>query len=81
MLTAPAVVGNYLVLGDYAGYVHWLMAAEGTLVARQQLDKKGIQAAPIVYGNTVYIQGAGGTLAAYRLVVATPSEQTAIAPQ
>lgn len=66
-LTTPSVVGNYVVVGDYAGYLHWLSARDGSLVAREQLGGGAIQAAPVVVGDTVYVQTAGGQLVAYRL--------------
>lgn len=66
--TAPSVVGNYVVVGDYAGYLQWMSASNGALIARERVDSAGIQARPVVVGHTVYVQGAGGQLAAYRVV-------------
>lgn len=66
--TAPTVVGDYVVVGDYAGYLQWLSARDGQLVAREQVDSGGIQAAPVAAHDTLYVQGAGGTLAAYRVL-------------
>lgn len=67
-VTAPAVVGQYVVVGDYAGYLQWLSVKDGSLVAREQVDSDGIQAEPVVVGDTVFVQGVGGTLAAYQAV-------------
>ncbi|APZ43070.1 outer membrane protein assembly factor BamB [Acidihalobacter ferrooxydans] len=68
-LTAPALVdGKYLVVGDYAGYLQWLSASDGSILAREEVDSRGIQAAPVVVGNTVYVQAVHGNLAAYRVL-------------
>lgn len=36
-LSAPVLQGNYLLLGDYEGYLHWLSKDEGNLVARTRV--------------------------------------------
>ncbi len=36
-LTAPAVMGNYLIVGDYQGYLHWLSLEDGSLVGRHRV--------------------------------------------
>src|SRR5205085_1969823 len=33
-LSAPIVVGDYIVVGDFKGYLHWLSPKDGALVAR-----------------------------------------------
>jgi outer membrane protein assembly factor BamB len=64
-LTAPALVGQNVVMGDSEGYVHWLSTADGSFVAREHLSSKAIQAAPIVAGHTIYVLDVSGDLAAY----------------
>ena len=66
-LTAPAVQGDYVVVGDMEGYVHWLQVGNGALAARERLSKKAIRAQPLVVGNTVYVEDVDGHIAAYRL--------------
>ncbi|MEW9570460.1 outer membrane protein assembly factor BamB [Rhodanobacter sp. Si-c] len=66
-LTGPAVQGNYVVVGDAYGYVHWLQAGDGALAARMRLSKKAIQAQPLVVGDTVYVEDVKGHIGAYRL--------------
>ena len=66
-LTGPAVQGNYVVLADAYGYVHWLQAGDGALAARVRLSKKAIQAQPLVVGDTVYVEDVKGHIGAYRL--------------
>jgi len=38
-LTAPVVQSDYLVVGDYKGFVHWLSREDGHLVAREDMEK------------------------------------------
>ena len=67
-VTTPVVVGKYVVVGDYAGYLHWLSAADGSLLAREQVGGGAIQATPVAVNGTLYVQTAGGSLAAYRVM-------------
>lgn len=67
-VTAPTVVGQSIVVGDFAGYLQWMSTKTGAFVARERVDSSGIQAAPIAIGKVVYVQTAAGTLAAYRVL-------------
>jgi len=66
-LSAPSVQGNYVVIGDSEGYVHWLQTGDGALAGRERLSKKAIRAQPVVAGDLVYIEDVQGHIAAYRL--------------
>lgn len=66
-LSGPAVQGNYVVVGDMYGYVHWLQSSDGALAARERLSKKPIAAQPLVVGDTVYVEDVKGHIGAYRL--------------
>lgn len=66
-LSAPTVQGDYLVVGDVEGFVHWLSQADGKEVARQRLSKNPIRARPIVAGDSVFVADEKGRLAAYRI--------------
>jgi outer membrane protein assembly factor BamB len=66
-LTAPTVQGDYVVVGDIEGYVHWLQTGDGALAGRQRLSKKAIRAQPVVAGDLVYVEDVQGHVAAYRL--------------
>ena len=59
-LTAPAAQGDYIVVGDIEGYVHWLAASDGKEVARERLSKDPIRARPVVVGDTVYVEDEQG---------------------
>lgn len=65
-LSAPAIVGNYAVVGDLEGYVHWLGLDEGKFAARERLGKKAIESAPVVAGDVVYVEDVDGRIGAYR---------------
>jgi outer membrane protein assembly factor BamB len=64
-LGTPAIQGKYVVIGDSEGYVHWLSLDEGKFVARERLGKKPIESAPIVAGDTVYVEDVRGDIGAY----------------
>lgn len=66
-VTGPAVQGNYVVVGDMEGYVHWLQTGDGALAARERLSKKAIRAQPLVVGDIVYVEDVEGRIGAYRL--------------
>jgi len=65
-LSAPAVQGRYVVVGDSEGYVHWLGLEDGKFAARERLGKKPIEGAPQVAGDLVYVEDVNGRIAAYR---------------
>ncbi len=65
-LTRPAFYGDYLVVGDKEGYLHWLDTEIGSFVARERAGKKGFAAAPLSVGTTLYVLTHGGDLIAYR---------------
>lgn len=64
-LTAPVVVGDSLVVGDYEGYVHWLSKVDGTVQARAKTDGERITNAPVVADGRIYVQTDGGKLIAF----------------
>ena len=65
-LSPPAVIGSYVLVGDYEGYVHWLQQTDGKILARSRVGSDPITAAPVVVDGTAYIYGDGGALAAIR---------------
>lgn len=72
-VTAPVPFGGqYVVVGDLEGYLHWLDRGDGHFVARVRVDRSGILTPPLVHGNTLYVLTRGGELAAYRIAGARP---------
>lgn len=65
-LTAPAVFGDYLVVGDAQGYLYWFERRSGQLQSLQRLDSDGLYVAPVVDGDTLYVQTRSGDLVALK---------------
>lgn len=68
-ITGPAVMGNYIVVGDAQGYLHWLNKKDGHFVARTKVSGSGIIATPVVSNNTLYVVTTDGRLAAYTITL------------
>lgn len=65
-VTGPTVDGDYVVVGDYQGYVHWLDQETGDIVARHYVDGSGIFTEPSVEDGVVYAQTRAGNLQAIK---------------
>ncbi|MBK8534333.1 MAG: outer membrane protein assembly factor BamB [Candidatus Competibacteraceae bacterium] len=65
-LSAPAATGEYVVVGDFEGYLHWLSKDSGKIVGRVRATGKSIVAPPLAAGDLVFVQGQGGSLGAFR---------------
>lgn len=65
-LSAPAIQGKYVVVGDSEGYIHWLSLDEGKFAARERISRKPIEGAPLVVDGTLYIEDVKGHIGAYR---------------
>jgi outer membrane protein assembly factor BamB len=65
-LTAPVVVGDYVIVGDFEGYAHWISRDDGRFVARTQISKSAIRSKPVVKNGIVYILANDGELTAFR---------------
>ena len=66
-LTAPAPFQDYVVVGDFEGYVHLLSRYDGSIAGRIQVDKKGIQEQPLAKDGVLYVYGNSGELSAITL--------------
>lgn len=66
-LTRPVTMGDNIVVGDYAGYLHWLSQFDGHFVARVHVDSDGILVPPVVRNDRVYVMSRDGDLFAYQL--------------
>ena len=65
-LTAPAVDGDALVVGDFEGYLHWLDKTTGAIVARQKTDGERITNAAVSDNERVFVQTDSGKLLVFR---------------
>jgi outer membrane protein assembly factor BamB len=71
-LSAPAVLGKYVVVGDFEGYLHWMSPEDGSLVGRIRVGDDPITNPPVVDGNVAYVLGDGGELAAISISGGAP---------
>ncbi len=63
-LSGPALMGDYLAVADFEGYVHMLSLDDGHFVARTKVDGDGVRANLISDGSVVYVLGNSGRLEA-----------------
>jgi outer membrane protein assembly factor BamB len=47
LLTAPTVLGSYVVVGDSEGYLHWLDRSTGEFVSQQEVGGDGFAVGPV----------------------------------
>ncbi len=66
-LSAPAVLNDYVLVGDFEGYLHLLSNEDGRFLGRIRIGKDPITTAPIVSDGIAYVFGDGGELAALTL--------------
>jgi outer membrane protein assembly factor BamB len=62
-LTTPLALSAAVVVGDLAGYVHFLSPTEGDIVGRVQVDSSAIVARPLPFGDSAVVLTSDGTLA------------------
>ena len=74
-LSAPAVLGDYVVVGDFEGYLHWLSSVDGGLVARVRVGSEPILS-PLVADDRLYVYGTGGDLAVFAVGDSQGGEST-----
>jgi outer membrane protein assembly factor BamB len=60
------VDGPAIVVADFEGYVHWLNAETGELLARESTDGDRVTNRPLVVNGVVYVLTDGGKLSAFR---------------
>lgn len=65
-VTAPAVQGDYAVVGDLEGNLHWLKLSDGAFAARAKLGG-AISGQPAVVDGIMVVQTDEGQLAAFAL--------------
>ena len=66
-VTGVVVQGDYAVVGDYKGYLHWLRLDNGELAARERAGGDAIKATPVVADGILLVQNVDGKLTAFRL--------------
>ncbi|MUV14844.1 outer membrane protein assembly factor BamB [Noviluteimonas gilva] len=66
-VTGVAVQGDFAVVADYDGYVHWLRLSDGAFAARERVGGDEVKAAPVVADGVLLIQNTDGEVTAFRL--------------
>ena len=66
-LTGAAVQGDYAVVGDIEGYLHWMRLSDGEMAARERSGRKPIKGQPLVADDILLVQTIDGELNAFRL--------------
>jgi outer membrane protein assembly factor BamB len=80
-LSAPAVVGDYVVVADLDGYVHWFDRITGTIAGRAKAGGDRVTNAPLVVDGVLYVLNDKGELTAMRgQPIAARAARTAPAP-
>ena len=64
-VTRPAFIGNFVVVGDFEGYLHWIDASSGEFLARNHVGGNGFVSAPLVVGDVLYVLTREGKLSAW----------------
>jgi outer membrane protein assembly factor BamB len=87
-LSAPAVAGEYVVVADLEGYVHYFDRATGTLAGRVKTGGDRVTNAPVAIGDLIYlitdkgdIVALHGTPVVSRAAKAKPAPAPAPAPE
>jgi outer membrane protein assembly factor BamB len=61
-VTAPYAFGNFVVVGDFEGYLHGLNREDGNFVARLKLEGGAIMTAPVELDGGLLVQTRGGEM-------------------
>ena len=66
-LTSVAVQGDYAVVGDYDGYLHWLKLEDGAFAARERMGGAALKGSPVVVDGVLVAQNIDGDVVAFRI--------------
>ncbi|PXZ06763.1 outer membrane protein assembly factor BamB [Gilliamella apicola] len=64
-LTDPVIHENYIVVGDFEGYLYWLDKDNGEIVAKTQVSSSGLISKPLVVDNKIVVQAKNGDIYAF----------------
>lgn len=77
-LSPPALLGDWIIVGDFEGYLHALARDDGRLVARLRVGRGPITARPLAVAGRLYVLVDDGTLAALTLGTSGRPERAAV---
>lgn len=63
-LSAPVAQGDYAVVADFEGYLHWLDAKDGHIAGRTRAGGDPVRAPMLADGQTLYVLNAAGRVSA-----------------
>lgn len=66
-LGPAAVHGEYAVVGDFDGYLHWMRLSDGEFAARERVGRSPITGRPAVADGIMVVQNVDGDLSAWRI--------------
>lgn len=64
--SAPVFYNDYVVVGDFKGYLHWFNPADGMIVGRMRMGNSPIVAPLAVGHGLLYVMNTAGRLTAFR---------------
>lgn len=67
MLSNPVLMGEYAVIGDLEGQLHWLKRSDGEIAARTRLGDAGFGDGLVVVDDVLFAQNRDGSIGAFRL--------------
>lgn len=64
-VTKPTIIGNFVIVADTTGYLHWIDKNNGQFVARKKNSKHAFLVPPLATSDILYTYDSDGTLSAY----------------
>lgn len=61
-LTAPTIIGGYVVVGDSEGYLHWIDRSTGEFVAQQLVHNSGFAVGPVALEDGYVVVTRNGSI-------------------
>ncbi len=66
-ISSPVIHDGKIVVGDFAGYLHWLSTEDGRFVMRRRVDDVALTVRPLVIHGILYSVSHLGTITALRM--------------
>ncbi len=63
-VTAPVSLNNFIIVGDFEGYLHWMHRDDGKFVARYRIGKASIKGPPLVVDDILVAYDSQGKIVA-----------------
>lgn len=64
-LTDPVIYQDYVVVGDFEGYLYLIDINSGNIISKTQVSSSGLRTKPIVVDNKIIIQAKNGNVYTY----------------